>query len=230
MALLPPPDDTNQPSLARYLRLYGIHLVEQSVSTEIVLRVRVATTRYITRYLPTNLDNLWRKNPEEGVAITEEIVLTQLNTLRQTTQAWDTLGIAEPLLDEYVQNRTARRQLPNLLPTSSALMPHRPLPTLNNPLVRRVDKLNQILVATHTAITVADAALKLWQDWKLGQSKIKVAEARQILLEDAIRATEASQNHALQQALDPSYVEHYLASGGDDPAYDILFGDIEEDE
>lgn len=224
------------PYVGRYLRLHGLHLVEQSVSYEIVLRVRIAATRFVTSTLPEQVEELWRHNAAEGVALAQEHIAPRLELLKQTGDVWNRLGLnsnSDQWLAFIEQRQGLAGQVIDALPTTSPIiLPSKPLNSListSGRFMRSVDNATRLFQAAQSALFVADAALRLWGDWKETQAKHKILEARQLLLEDAVRATEASQHHALQQALDPTYVERYLAAGGDDPAYDILFGDIFSD-
>jgi hypothetical protein len=222
-------------NLGRYLRLYGLHLVEHSVSHEMVLRVRVAATQYVTSIMPANLDQLWLKDPRAGVEMAEDLVLPKIEALQRDPDAWEALGLdrPDPRFEEYQQERGAgnlKSQIAKALPNPAKALVPRPSNLGTIPLNRNFERVNQMLQVAQTAIVVADAARRFWQDWRIGQEKLKVVEARRLLLEDALRATSASQNHALQQALDPSFVENYLGGGGNDPAYDILFGEIEDED
>lgn len=205
--------------LVPYLRLHGLHLIEQKVTTEVVLRVRVAATRYVTARLPEDLNTVWLQNPSEAVDAAREFIMPALKQLEDPDEAWQRLRLTgtDPVWDAF------RNQRQLVTPRPPVISPGRVIRHM--PITNRFDNLNRLVNFVHGSILVADAALQLWQNWRVGQENFRVVEARRMLLEDAVRATKAGQDYALQQALDPGNVQRYLAAGGDDPAYDILFGD-----
>jgi hypothetical protein len=237
--MLPSPRDNNVPTpfLGRYLRLYGLHQLEHSISYEIVLCVRVATTRLVTSGIPATLEELWRRDPERGVHMArDEFILPRLARLQDAEDAWSELALAtfEDRWQQFQQQRQILRPdtVIDTLPRRGDLIPYQPLPTAlstGSRLLRSVDNVNRVLNMAQTALTVADAALRLWHEWRSGQERLRIMEARRLLLEDAVQATQMSQDHALSQALNPGFVERYLTAGGDDEAYDILFGDLDDD-
>lgn len=213
------------PYFGRYLRLHGLHLIEEKVTSEVVLRVRVATTRYITSVLPFDLEDRWINNPAQGVEEARDLMMPRLDSLRNIgDEAWEALNLIgeDPRWELFRQQRDSG--LLGSLPSANLpAVPRFPAPI--TPLTRRLDNLTRFLQAVHTGIMIADSAVRLWQEWRLGQENVRIAQARRLLLEDALDAAGAGQEYALQQALDPSNVERYLTAGGDDPAYDILFSD-----
>jgi hypothetical protein len=226
----------NLPELGRYLRLYGLHLVEHSVSYEVVLRVRVAASRYITSHLPTHLNEHWSVNPHEGVSLAREAIQAQLNTLKQGLEtAWSLLGLnqeSDPLDRFQAQRQQLGREFVPTLATGAgrSLVPVNRAAALmlpNNRILSSLHTVQKLLEVTHTALLVADTARQLWYGWRTNQAEYKILQARRLLLEDAVRAAEISQDHALQKALDPQFVENYLLTRGDDEAYDILFGEVD---
>ncbi|MCI0712289.1 MAG: hypothetical protein L0154_19200 [Chloroflexi bacterium] len=220
------PDNSIIPYFGRYLRLHGLHLVEEKVTSEVVLRVRVAATRYITSVLPIDLENRWINNPAQGVEEARDLMMPRLDALRNVgDEAWEALNLIgqDPRWDTFRQQRQlGQNSLPGVnLPA----VPRSLFPIPISPLTRRLDNLTRFLHAVHTGIMIADSAAKLWYDWRLGQENVRIMQARRLLLEDALGAAGVSQEYALKQALDPTNVERYLTAGGDDPAYDILFSD-----
>lgn len=227
--------DEDNINLRQYLRLYGVRLIEQKVSYELVLRVRVAATQFVTSTLPDDLTQNWLHNPQEGIAVAQDAMQPRLEALRsgQDEDIWQQLGlnVPDPRFNNYWANR------PHLSPShtpslNQTIAPRRLTPLLPaNRLMTSLMTAQRILDATYSAIMVVDAARQLWENWQKGKEETRILEARRVLLEDAIRATEASQNHALQQALDPQFVENYLLESGNHSTYDALFGEIaDEDE
>ncbi len=221
-------------SLSQYLRLYGVRLVEQKVSYELVLRVRIAATQFVTSTLPDDLTRSWLRNPQEGVAIAQDAMQPQLEALRtgRDEELWQQLGlnIPNPRFADYWANRPnlSAQHMPVL---NQSIAPRRLTPLLpTNRLSTSLVTAQRILDATYSAIIVVDAARQLWQNWQKGKEETRILEARRVLLEDALRVTEASQNHALQQALDPQFVENYLLESGDHSTYDALFGEIADED
>lgn len=221
-------------NLTHYLRLYGLNLIEQKVSYELVLRVRVAATKFVTSDLPDDLTQTWRTNPDEGVRIAQDAMHPLLDSLRHSNQdnVWQQLGLNMP--NPQFQNYFATR--PNLSPNHLSVLnqvsPTRRISPILPPsrLSHGLVTAQRMLDATYTAIMVVDAARQLWQNWQKEKEETRILEARRVLLEDAVRVTEVSQNRALQQALDPSFVENYLLASGDGTTYDVLFGETTSDE
>ena len=212
------------PYFGRYLRLHGLHLIEEKVTSEVVLRVRIATTRYVTSILPADLEERWRINPVQGVEEARDLIMPRLDMLRNSgDEAWEALSLIgqDPRWDQFRQQRD---MIPGSLPLSNIpSVPRFPVPLTS--FSRRLDNVTRFLQAVHTGIMIADSAVKLWQEWRIGQENVRIAQARRLLLEDAVDAAGASQEYVLKQALDPTHVERYLTAGGDDPAYAILFSD-----
>jgi hypothetical protein len=86
-----------------------------------------------------------------------------------------------------------------------------------------------MLEVTHMALQVAHTAMKLWQNWKSGQEQYRLLEAKRLLLQDSLRAALSGQQDALARGIEPGFVAGYLQAHGDDDAYQVLFGD-EDDE
>ncbi|MBI5930123.1 MAG: hypothetical protein HY862_12500 [Chloroflexi bacterium] len=238
MDLLPPA--SSPPSegsfFVRYLRLYVLHQVEHTTFTNLsILRTRIATVRYIFNDLPNRLDQQWQADSISGVSLAQETLIPRFENLLADDQAWARLGLTGgdyPAWQPYLSLRqTAPGKFIDALPSPRALVPNPP--SLPAPLARpmahlmvNVERAQRLLEVTQTALQVADTALRVWNNWKLGQAERKLLEARYVLLQDSIHATLSGQQTALNQSLEPGFVTGYLAAHGDDDAYDVLFGDV----
>ena len=240
MDFLPPPS-LPQPAegqfFVRYLRLYVLHQVEQYTTNAnlSILRTRIATVRYVFTDLPKHIDQQWQADSTSGVSLAQEMLIPRFENLLIDDQAWIKLGLMggdQPVWQPYLGLRqTAPGRFIDALPTSRSLMPSPPPlpPKLARPAARfmlNVERAQRLLEVTQTALQVADSALRVWNNWKVGQAERKLLETRRLLLQDSIHAALAGQQTALNQSLEPGFVAGYLAAHGDDDAYDVLFGDV----
>jgi hypothetical protein len=235
---LQPPNPTEGRVFIRYLRLYVLHQVEHhtSVTNLSILRTRIATVRYVFNDLPSQIENQWQADSVSGVSLVQETVIPRFQNLIEDDGAWDILGLAgrdNPVWQPYLNLRqTTPGKFLNAIPSTRSLVPYQtPLPTkLARPTARfmhSLDRAQRLLEVTQTALQVADTALRLWQNWKVGQAEHKLLEIRRLLLQDSIHAALSGQQSALNQSLEPGFVAGYLEAHGDDDAYDVLFGDID---
>jgi hypothetical protein len=244
LLLQPAPKTTRPPAdqvFIRYLRLYVLHQVEQTAiyAHQGVLRTRVATVRYVFTRLPEELDARWQSDARAGAELAREVLVPRLDMLMDEDTAWEKLGLTGKDRQTWRPYLEARRRTPGgllrALPSVQSLTPWRSTSPVRieeqtgSRFVQRLDQAQRLLEFTHNALQVADTALKLWQNWKSGQQQRQLLEARRLLLQDSLKATLLGQQSALNNSLEPGFVTRYLAAHGDDSAYDVLFGDVEED-
>lgn len=196
-------------SFTRYVRLYTLHTLEQTAPHPRLLQARITTVQYVLQQLPTSLDADWNLDAQQGVALTRALTVERIDELLGNEARWAQLLADASRWQPY---QTLREQ--SAVPT---LPTQRFLPT-GTRLSRRIAQAERLLQLTQTAIEVANAGLVLWQSWRRFRDE-------RLLLQDSVSALIERQEQALDHALDPGYVQHYLQECGDDPAYDVVFGD-----
>ncbi len=193
-------------SFTRYLRLHTLHAVEQTAMHQRVLQARITTVQYVMRQLPTKLDGEWHADANQGIALTRDFTAARIHGLLGNEMHWKQL--LEDTAASWRPYQALRQQstIPVLSSASRAGF------------AKRLAQAERLLYLTKTAIEVANMGLDLWERWRRFRDE-------RSLLQESVAALVAGQEQALDQALTPGYVQHYLQHRGDDPAYDIVFED-----
>lgn len=219
----------------RYVRLYTLHQLEQSVTTRditqvIALRVRVETLRYsVVPLAGLPLDDAYAGDPREGAQIVREAVLPRLYTLLDSRDPWGELRMLpqpESLWEQYA----AARGLPDApvrVPAihAPALRPQLPA---RSQWSARMATAQRALEVLQTAAETASTLAALWQNWQIGREQRQLLSAQRLMLQDAIQAQIGAQDRTLASSADRGFVRGYLAERGGDPAYDAVFGADDE--
>ncbi len=190
-------------SFVRYLRLYTLHAVEQTATHQRILQARVTTVRYVFQPLSRELNQDWQTDASQSVDKARSIIIPRLHNLLDDDTEW-----------QHLLHETDRWQ-PYLELRRAGAMPSIPQIPASKP-VSRLGRAERWLQITKTALEVANTGLVLWQSWRRFQDERR-------LLQDSIRAMLTGGERALDHALEPGFIQGYLAEHGDDPAYDAIF-------
>ncbi len=215
----------------RYVRLYTLHQLERpaaarDITQVIALRVRIETLCYSVAPLAgLPLDAVYAHDPREGAQVVREAVLPRLQTLLDARDPWDELRLL-PGRDALWRQYAAARGLPAGPVRAPAIHAPvaRPVLPARSRWGERFARAQHALELLQTAAETASALAALWQNWQLGREQQRLLAAQRLMLQDAIQAQIAAQDHTLSGGEDRDFVRGYLAERGRDPAYDAVFG------
>jgi hypothetical protein len=196
----------------------------------VYLQTRVATLRYVLGGLPQFLDADWQQDANLAIIAAQKFIIPRFEQLRTEENIWQMLHSDGQTAE--VHSYWGLRQISNhVLPAAKTLSP-RPsivrsiMPSNHhNKWMQRIYRAERWLDVAYKTIEVANLGLQFWQNWKIGREQQRLLQDQRLLLKDSVQATLTGQQLALDQAADPSFVQHYLLERGDDDVYGVLFED-----